>query len=448
MTSYLVDVASYQGALTVEDCIRAGFDVINLKISHGLTQRSVHPDIAGLVSDATHAGLDICTFHFLTGDVSGEIQASYAFHRMQVLGLIPGTVHVVDVETNPVGPNANEAIVRAYLNKMQWALDRPVMVYTGDHFWKPRGWNLSDLTPYLHAAPNAGYLGDYPGDSSPHWTAKYGGWEELAVMQYAVQPLEPGGTIKVSKSAIRDQRVWAALKGGEPVASWILIEAGKSLFRDFDLLAPSREKASDGSVGNLAHQQSVSDHNPDETGSVPISDADNINEVHAIDVDKDLRESDLTMEKVVQFLLGRCRSGAERRLRYIIFNKRIWSASSDWVQKPYTGANDHSQHAHFSFSYVTSLEASAASWKLEEIPVALTQADKDYIDAKLEAVVDEVKKLVGDVVVRWDATGANIPSTDPNPTVQVSTALNQVGRTVARVESKLNAMTPPSGEGS
>ena len=86
------------------------------------------------------------------------------------------------------------------------------------------------------------------------------------------------------------------------MANWILIAAGKALFAEFDRIAPSRDHASDGSVGDTVHQNEVSDHNPDETGSVPIHDADHVNEVHAIDVDNNLRESDLTMEKVVQFL--------------------------------------------------------------------------------------------------------------------------------------------------
>jgi hypothetical protein len=151
-------------------------------------------------------------------------------------------------------------------------------------------------------------------------------------------------------------------------ADWILIACLKTLFAEFDRIAPSRDHASDGSIGDTAHQQEVSDHNPDEVGRVPIHDADHINEVHAIDVDNTLRESDLTMEKVVQFLLKRCRSGAEKRLRYIIYNRRIWSASSGWVQKTYTGASPHTEHAHFSASYETALEASTASWHLEDIP--------------------------------------------------------------------------------
>ena len=168
------------------------------------------------------------------------------------------------------------------------------------------------------------------------------------------------------------------------MADWILIPCLRALFMEFDRIAPSRDHASDGSIGDAAHQHEVSDHNPDETGSVPIHDADHINEVHAIDVDNNLNESDLTMEKVVQFLLGRCRSGAEKRLRYIIFNRRIWEASNGWKQRAYTGPSPHTEHAHFSFSYTTALEASTASWHLEDIPVALTDADKKWLAAEID----------------------------------------------------------------
>jgi hypothetical protein len=163
------------------------------------------------------------------------------------------------------------------------------------------------------------------------------------------------------------------------LADWVLIPSLKSLFAAFDKIAPSRDHTSDGSIGDTAHQDEVSDHNPDETGNVPIYDADHINEVHAIDVDTELRESDLTMEKVVQFLLGRCRSGAEKRLRYMIYNRRIWEASNGWRERQYTGPSPHTEHAHFSGSYDTNLEASTASWHLEDIPVALTDADKTWI---------------------------------------------------------------------
>jgi hypothetical protein len=158
------------------------------------------------------------------------------------------------------------------------------------------------------------------------------------------------------------------------MAAWTLVPCLAALRAEFNRIAPNRDRASDGSIGDPAHADSTSDHNPDETGRVPIRDADRVNEVHAIDVDVDLRVPGLSMERVVQFVLGRCRSGAERRLRYIIFDRRIWLSASGWKQEPYGGSNPHDKHAHFSASYTASREADTSSWHLEDL-VALSAAE-------------------------------------------------------------------------
>jgi len=167
------------------------------------------------------------------------------------------------------------------------------------------------------------------------------------------------------------------------MSDWILVACLKKLMAEFTLIAPNRDHASDGSIGDTAHQHEVSDHNPDETGSVPIHDADHTNEVHAIDVDSDLREPGLSMEDVVQHLLARCRSGKETRLRYIIYNRRIWEADNGWKERPYTGSSAHTEHAHFSASYDTAKEASTASWHLEDL-MELSDTDIDKIAAAVE----------------------------------------------------------------
>lgn len=193
--------------------------------------------------------------------------------------------------------------------------------------------------------------------------------------------------------------------------SWILVPCLVKLKSEFNAIAPNRDKSSDGSVGDLAHQNSQSDHNPDETGNVPIRDADKVNEVHAIDVDVDLRVPGLSMENVVQFLLTRCRSGAEKRLRYIIYNRRIWSASNGWVRKTYTGKNAHDHHAHFSSSYESPREADTSDWGLEEEFMAV-----DY--DKIRTIVrEEVAKAVTTVI-------DNVPTADENGKASL-TALRQ-----------------------
>src|SRR5688572_26416312 len=135
------------------------------------------------------------------------------------------------------------------------------------------------------------------------------------------------------------------------MASWILVPCLDRLRDDFNEVAPSRDKASDGTIGDANHASS-SDHTPDEiSDALRRKDGDSRNEVHALDVDADLRVPGLSMGIVVQHLLSRCRTGTEKRLRYIIFNRRIWSASTGWRQEKYTGPNAHDKHAHFSSSY-------------------------------------------------------------------------------------------------
>jgi hypothetical protein len=246
-------------------------------------------------------------------------------------------------------------------------------------------------------------------------------------------------------------------------ASWILIAAGKSLFAEFDRIAPNRGHASDGSIGDAAHQRETSDHNPDETGAVPIHDADKTNEVHAIDVDVALNESDLTMERVVQFILGRVRSGAEKRLRYIIYNRRIWEADNSWKQRSYTGASAHTEHAHFSFSYTTSLEASIVSWHLEDIPVAMTAADKTFVTNTIKAEVVKIADMLNLGKPQDDGTPQSIVGNHilvhgvPNglkpadakgnhPRSMYYEVVEDLGAAAGRIEAKLDAILPPAGK--
>jgi hypothetical protein len=225
MTRYLADYASYQGALTAADLHRAEFQVINFKTSHALTTKTVHPRIKSEIASARALGMDVGSFHWLTGDHPGTEQADHAYERLALLGLTRATMHTVDIEeqtgTDDTESAPTFAHVRDYVTRMKMLLGRPIALYTGDWWWNASGrkWNAAGLTPYLMAAPNVGYLGAYPGANSPHWNAGYGGWPTLSVMQYAVGTLiYPGGTrstVEVSKSAIRDEAVWRTLTGGK-----------------------------------------------------------------------------------------------------------------------------------------------------------------------------------------------------------------------------------------
>lgn len=140
-------------------------------------------------------------------------------------------------------------------------------------------------------------------------------------------------------------------------AAWVVTKNLLKLLSEFNILGPKRDKRSDGTIGDLAHQnESASGHNPDRTGRAEYKDGDSKNEVRALDVDSSgpfLYGQ--TMETIVQHLVAMARAaykaGKYFPLRYIIYKRRIWSASSGWVTKTYKGASPHTEHAHFSGAY-------------------------------------------------------------------------------------------------
>ena len=150
------------------------------------------------------------------------------------------------------------------------------------------------------------------------------------------------------------------------MADWVLVPCLVALRGEFNELAPGRDRTSDGSIGDAAHATSSSDHNPDETGTTPYEDADDLNEVHAIDVDADLRRDGWSMLRAVQVVVTRHRSGVDDRLQNVIFDRVIWSRSWGWTAREYTGSNPHDKHAHFSSRYTTAEEADTRPWGLLE----------------------------------------------------------------------------------
>jgi hypothetical protein len=226
MTQFLIDIASYQHQpendkpLDLAAARSKGVTLVNIKTTQGVhytfTPGKIYADQARALN------MGICTFHYLTGSASGASQADYAWRQILSLGGPQGIAHECDCEKD-----ATEAIYRDYVTAMQDKLQRHILTYSGDWWWKERGWHGADLTPYYTAAPNDGYPGVYPGDDSPMWRAGYGGWGDMAMMQYAVSPLAGAGGGKLSKSAIRDPAVWAALTGGSLTGGSTMLERCK-----------------------------------------------------------------------------------------------------------------------------------------------------------------------------------------------------------------------------
>ena len=103
---------------------------------------------------------------------------------------------------------------------------------------------------------------------------------------------------------------------------------------------PYRDKASDGGIGDTAHSTRISDHNPDQYGTY-----------HAYDFDHDPDSNGLDCRVLWRELLA----SRDARIKYVIFNRVIWSPSRG--SRAYTGVNAHTLHLHLSVNSINGDDA-------------------------------------------------------------------------------------------
>lgn len=129
----------------------------------------------------------------------------------------------------------------------------------------------------------------------------------------------------------------------EPVDRGLL-----KLRAQIDAKAPNRRKGFDGFKGDTDHASRVSDHNPE--SPPPPGNPDN--QIDAGDYTHD-PGNDADMGEVSE----RIRLSRDRRVRYVIFNRRIFRSYARngvpaWTWTEYTGANPHDKHMHVSVNDV------------------------------------------------------------------------------------------------
>jgi hypothetical protein len=172
----------------------------------------------------------------------------------------------------------------------------------------------------------------------------------------------------------------------------VLVPCLVALRTEFNQRYPGRDKGADGWIGDPAHQQESSDHNPDESGRTPYEDADSVNEVHALDIDKDLKAAGgaAALNADVERIRLAHQTGRDNRLQNIIWQGRIASRSWGWDWHNYTGASAHFDHAHFSARYVTATEADTSTWGVFQ---------EDHVDqADIDKIINGVVARMGSVL--------------------------------------------------
>lgn len=176
---------------------------------------------------------------------------------------------------------------------------------------------------------------------------------------------------------------------------------------------PRRDKASDGWIGDPAHQATRSDHNPNDRGSVD-----------ALDIDEDGLDFATVFDAIKRHPSS----------RYVIYERRLYHRLRGWRSEPYSGVNPHDKHFHLSIDQTRAAEQDRRPWGLLEDDMPLTAADKALVrDAVLEALQTKLP-LPGAIGERMAKLGSSYgPSIAPwtlfarifEPAVRQSLAVGQ-----------------------
>lgn len=131
----------------------------------------------------------------------------------------------------------------------------------------------------------------------------------------------------------------------EEVEDWHVPASLRALRAEIDLRWPDRDRSSDGTIGDEAHQRTKSEHNP--VGHPNGPEFGTPGAVHAMDITAE----GIDTGTVAGALIG------DHRVWYVIFAGSIWSKTYGWEKRPYTGADPHNMHIHVSLAADDQLSA-------------------------------------------------------------------------------------------
>lgn len=170
-------------------------------------------------------------------------------------------------------------------------------------------------------------------------------------------------------------------------SAWRVAKSLLTLRDQINTKYPSRSKLSDGTVGDLAHQATASDHNPNAAGVVTAMDITH-DPAHGVDT--------WALAEVL-------RQRRDPRIKYVISNGRIFSSvTSPWQWRKYTGANAHAHHVHVSVLGEATVYDRTDPWALD-LTGAIPSAP---VPPKPKGVTEEMRQRMMKVIMGYEG---NIP---------------------------------------
>jgi hypothetical protein len=153
-------------------------------------------------------------------------------------------------------------------------------------------------------------------------------------------------------SGFPEDETTSAPESPHTALGWRVATSLLVLRHEVDVMAPNRSRASDGTIGDAAHQSHASDHNPDRRGVVCAMDLTH-DRAHGADMGH---------------ISERLRTHRHPALAYLIFGTHITSAQHGWKWAPYHGI-PHSSHLHVSVAHSSMGDARIAWGVLASKPL-------------------------------------------------------------------------------
>lgn len=197
--------------------------------------------------------------------------------------------------------------------------------------------------------------------------------------------------------------------------AWTLAPAIRSLIDSANRVSPDRNRRSDGTIGDAAHANRPSDHNPDSDRMVC-----------AVDLTHDPPRWDCNT-RAQQAI-------ADPRTKYVIWNRRIWKRSSGW--QPYSGSNPHDKHMHVSVTQAGKQDPSPWLGYPDRRRRGLDSSGADPNSERWDemATKEEIKEAFSEVLLTW--TG---PPPDGFERKPLSELLGEIREGVRRIARKTGA---------
>jgi hypothetical protein len=233
--------------------------------------------------------------------------------------------------------------------------------------------------------------------------------------------------------------------------AWRLVASLGVYIEQINQLAPGRSRASDGTIGDAAHQVTMSDHNPHLVaglGPTPVVTAADITHDPAHGCDCGTVADELRVSR-------------DARIKYVIFSRRMFSsyASSGyppWTWRPYGGSDPHTNHSHLSvvddaradgtqpwlIGEETSLMAVADTITFELRPwTADTLQTVQRLEQAVsrEEVRDAALRVVVDVIAAQTASPGTGGVSAESIMTQIQEALDRTTETVTGLQRQLQS---------